>query len=126
MKRYSFINFKNSEVNKRIVYNVFTVPALLFVFLLPFVLTACEKDVIEPNIPTINKTRNDSTDTTASGGNGSTILKIDTTWADTIHINWDSLGTDSTNTDTTKIDVNTDMSEEDAGGAASRRMIFPF
>jgi hypothetical protein len=33
-------------------------------------------------------------------------------------VNWDSLGTDTT--DTTQIDTNTDISEGDAGGAASR------
>jgi hypothetical protein len=37
-------------------------------------------------------------------------------------VNWDSLGTDTT--DTTKFDTNTDVTEGDAGGAASRMLNF--
>lgn len=88
-------------------------------------MTACEKEVIDPTPPTDITTRNDSPDSTASGDSGGIPIRIDTTWADTIRICWDSLGTDtipsdSTTTDTTQIDTNTDISEGDAGGAASR------
>jgi hypothetical protein len=103
-------------VNKQLI-----TPAVLFSFVLPFLLTACSKDDATENTPrTLQPTRTDSLAADSSAADtGGIPIRIDTTWADTIRICWDSLGTDTT--DTTKFDTNTDVTEGDAGGAASRR-----
>lgn len=60
----------------------------------------------------------DNTDTTAGGGG--TTIPGDTTWKDTIRINWDSLGTDTTKNDTMEFEGNSETTESDADGAAAR------
>ena len=124
MKQFNLLfllaSFKNWGGYKRFVNKRLITPAVLFSFVLPFLLTACSKDDATENTPrTLQPTRTDSLAADSSAADtGGIPLRIDTTWADTIRVNWDSLGTD-----TTKFDTNTDVTEGDAGGAASRRRV---
>jgi len=126
MKQFNLLfllaSFKNWGGYKRFVNKRLITPAVLFSFVLPFLLTACSKDDATENTPrTPQPARTDSLAADSSAADtGGIPLRIDTTWADTIRVNWDSLGTDTT--DTTKFDTNTDVTEGDAGGAASRML----
>ena len=120
MGGYKLINFKHLLHSP-----------VLFVSLFLSVFAACSKDAND-DLQRLSLSAQ-SADSTAADTAGQPLIVIDTTWADTLRINWDTLTTltpdtltpdtltpDTLTLDSTRLDSNTEHGTGKAGEAASR------